>query len=248
MTSHIVAIAEELHCSDIVDVGAGLGYLTTNLSIHGLRAVCILQEMTWGLFFDFGKVALESHQERCSISARRHEELRQKAARASNKCTLQERTDGANTVARKLPSGVITGASPGAASGGTAASHTSLLVTVECNLRPDAPLDVAQSVIRRALLAFPHGQAIQQLPVIGDLHRPYLLCALHGCGDLSPTALRLACASDDVRGCCIVGCCYHELSEAHGFPMSWLVAEELERTSLGNEIARGGYEHIFGQV
>ncbi|KAH6923957.1 hypothetical protein HPB50_010093 [Hyalomma asiaticum] len=46
-----------------------------------------------------------------------------------------------------------------------------------------------------------------------------LVCGLHTCGELGPSALRLAVHGvPRVRGLCLVGCCYHLLER--GFPMS----------------------------
>lgn len=46
-----------------------------------------------------------------------------------------------------------------------------------------------------------------------------LVCGLHTCGELGPSALKLAVrGAPRVRGLCLVGCCYHLLER--GFPMS----------------------------
>ncbi|XP_037271973.2 putative methyltransferase-like protein 25 [Rhipicephalus microplus] len=53
----------------------------------------------------------------------------------------------------------------------------------------------------------------------GNEEEQLLVCGLHTCGELGPSALRLAVRGvPRVRGLCMVGCCYHLLER--GFPMS----------------------------
>lgn len=53
----------------------------------------------------------------------------------------------------------------------------------------------------------------------GNEKERLLVCGLHTCGELGPSALRLAVRGvPRVRGLCLVGCCYHLLER--GFPMS----------------------------
>lgn len=62
-----------------------------------------------------------------------------------------------------------------------------------------------------------------------DDDKPWLICGLHACGDLSPMIMRLFEESKQVTCLVNVGCCYHYLSE--GFPMSQLLRER--RYDLG---------------
>ncbi|KAI9323275.1 methyltransferase domain-containing protein [Dichotomocladium elegans] len=49
--------------------------------------------------------------------------------------------------------------------------------------------------------------------------KPWLICGLHTCGDLSPMIMRLFAESKDQVACLVnVGCCYHYLAD--GFPLS----------------------------
>ena len=43
-----------------------------------------------------------------------------------------------------------------------------------------------------------------------------ILIGLHTCGDLAPTALKLFTSEASVRAICLVGCCYHLLSQQFG--------------------------------
>lgn len=65
-----------------------------------------------------------------------------------------------------------------------------------------------------------------------------ILTGLHSCGNLSSTALRAFCGVPDVKAICVVGCCYHFLTEPDsqgkevtGFPMSEFL--KAKNTSLG---------------
>lgn len=44
---------------------------------------------------------------------------------------------------------------------------------------------------------------------------PFCLVGLHTCGDLGSTALRLYAEIPTARALCIVGCCYHHITESH---------------------------------
>ncbi|XP_032222309.2 probable methyltransferase-like protein 25 isoform X2 [Nematostella vectensis] len=62
-----------------------------------------------------------------------------------------------------------------------------------------------------------------------------VLVGLHTCGDLAPTAIKLFIGDESVKALCLVGCCYHLLSQAGsgdiqggdpGFPMSEYLQRE----------------------
>ena len=46
--------------------------------------------------------------------------------------------------------------------------------------------------------------------------KPCCLVGLHTCGDLAATTLRLFCELPSVRAVCVVGCCYHHITENGG--------------------------------
>ena len=51
------------------------------------------------------------------------------------------------------------------------------------------------------------------------LDQPFCLVGLHTCGDLCSTALRLFAGIPSARALCVVGCCYHhitEIEDGHG--------------------------------
>lgn len=45
---------------------------------------------------------------------------------------------------------------------------------------------------------------------------PFCLVGLHTCGDLGSTALRLFTDVPNAKALCIVGCCYHHITETSG--------------------------------
>ncbi|KAK8765662.1 hypothetical protein V5799_031730 [Amblyomma americanum] len=62
--------------------------------------------------------------------------------------------------------------------------------------------------------------------VLGADGEDTIVCGLHTCGELAPSALRVAVrAAPRVRGLCLVGCCYHLLEPPSGFPMSTLLKD-----------------------
>ena len=49
-----------------------------------------------------------------------------------------------------------------------------------------------------------------------DPHKPFCITGLHTCGDLAANVLRLFLQSPAARAVCVVGCCYHHISESGG--------------------------------
>lgn len=45
--------------------------------------------------------------------------------------------------------------------------------------------------------------------------QPFCLVGLHTCGDLGSTALRLFTEIPSARALCVVGCCYHHITEGN---------------------------------
>ena len=50
--------------------------------------------------------------------------------------------------------------------------------------------------------------------------QPFAVVGLHTCGDLASTAFRLFAAVPTARSVCIVGCCYHHITEPTGEGMA----------------------------
>ena len=49
-----------------------------------------------------------------------------------------------------------------------------------------------------------------------DPLKPFCITGLHTCGDLAANILRLFLQSPAARAVCVVGCCYHQISESGG--------------------------------
>lgn len=49
-----------------------------------------------------------------------------------------------------------------------------------------------------------------------DPLKPFCITGLHTCGDLAANVLRLFLQSPTARAVCVVGCCYHQISESGG--------------------------------
>lgn len=63
--------------------------------------------------------------------------------------------------------------------------------------------------------SFPHfvSEAAKISGVRLTLAKGFVLTGLHACGDLTSTAIRTFLATPDIKGLCLVGCCYNLLSE-----------------------------------
>ncbi len=46
-----------------------------------------------------------------------------------------------------------------------------------------------------------------------DLQKPFCIVGLHACGDLTSTALRMFASLPTAAAICVVGCCYHHITE-----------------------------------
>ena len=46
-----------------------------------------------------------------------------------------------------------------------------------------------------------------------DSQGPFCIVGLHACGDLTCTALRMYTSLPKATAMCVVGCCYHHISE-----------------------------------
>ena len=49
-----------------------------------------------------------------------------------------------------------------------------------------------------------------------DPLKPFCITGLHTCGDLAANILQLFLQSPAARAVCVVGCCYHHISESGG--------------------------------
>lgn len=49
-----------------------------------------------------------------------------------------------------------------------------------------------------------------------DPLKPFCITGLHTCGDLAANVLRLFLQSPAARAICVIGCCYHQISESEG--------------------------------
>ncbi|KAI5072705.1 hypothetical protein GOP47_0012811 [Adiantum capillus-veneris] len=202
----------EAHASQVVDVGAGQGYLAQVLA------------------FEYGLpvVALDACAHHADVTNRRSERLKKHYTSCSKKMSQNSITKDCVNVAGPQT------ATFRVMSGTSQMELPYFLSTLALQKSSDPMMEAAHKrgnhdSFGRADIAGAIDQSSQS-ELMNKAQHSYILAGLHACGDLSATMLKTYVMCEEVRAVVTVGCCYNLLSEncggvqlsgqCYGFPLS----------------------------
>ncbi|KAH9518431.1 Ribosomal RNA adenine dimethylase domain-containing protein 1 [Bulinus truncatus] len=196
----IKVLSETCHCSQIIDVGAGLGHLSRLLTFqHGLKAITV--EAADGHAPKAASFDKETKKDVHRFHRRRKKEP---AAQASNESFNSEDKS-------KVCLSDISGSSKNETSENTSEEQFDDLPShVICEVHPDVEASHFLDIVQ---LKADKGES------------EFILVGLHACGDLTPTLLRVFVDCPKAVALASVACCYMKISSdgsktSANFPMS----------------------------